>query len=100
MALLFPSTLLAGQIYGSLTAGGKGVAGAAVEIDCGGAITRGSTAPDGTYRIDVRQEGQCTFTLPDYAGRPSAVIFSKPEPSLYHFELVSRPDRTYELRRR
>ncbi len=100
MALFFPAVLYAGQIYGSITSGGKGVAKAAIEINCGGAITKGATAADGSYRIPVPQQGQCTLMLPDYAGRPSAVIFSNPNPSLYNFELVRRPDGNYELRRR
>jgi hypothetical protein len=99
-ALLFPSVLYAGQINGSVTSAGKGVARAAIEINCSGAITKGATAPDGSYRIAVSQQGQCTFTLPDYAGRPSAVIFSNPDTSSYNFELVSKPDGSFELRRK
>lgn len=100
IALLLPAVLYAGQIYGSITSAGRGVARANIEINCSGAITRGATAADGSYRIPVPQQGQCTLMLPDYAGRPSAVIFSNPNPSLYNFELVRRPDGNYELRRR
>lgn len=100
IVLLLPAVLYAGQIYGSITSGGKGVARANIEINCGGAITKGVTAADGSYRINVPQQGQCTLTLPDYAGRPAAVIFSNPNPSPYNFELVRRADGNYELRRR
>jgi hypothetical protein len=101
IALLFPAVLYAGQIYGTIVLDGKGVPNATIEIACDGKVTtNGVTAADGSYRVNVRQEGQCTLALPKYAGRPSAVIFSSPNPSAYHFELVRRPDGNYELRRR
>lgn len=97
--ILFPSVLHAGQVYGSITEAGRGVASAAIEINCGGAVTTGATAADGSYRINVPQEGQCTLTLSGYAGRPSAVVFSYPNPSQYDFEVV-RTSGNYQLRRR
>jgi hypothetical protein len=100
ISLISPAVLCAGPIYGSVIAGGRGVARANIEINCNGAITRGATADDGSYRINVPQQGQCALSLPDYAGRPSAVIFSNPNPAPFSFELVQRPDRSYELRRR
>lgn len=98
--LILPSALFAGQIYGSVTSSGHGVARAAIEINCNGAITSGNTAPDGSYRINVPQQGQCTLSLPAYSGRPSAVVFSYPDPSQYDFELFAGPNGAYQLRRR
>ena len=97
--VLFPSLLHAGQIFGSITAGGKGVAGAAIEISCGGAVTTGSTSGDGSYRINVPQQGQCTLTLSGYEGRPSSAVFSYPNPRQYDFELVGA-NKSYQLRKR
>lgn len=88
LALLSPAALYAGQIFGSVTSGGHPVPRAAIEIRCGQATTPGVTAPDGSYRINVPQQGQCTLTLTGYAGRPSAVVFSYPNPSQFDFELV------------
>lgn len=98
--VLVPSALYAGQIYGSVTSSGSSVSKAAVEIHCGQATTGGSTAGDGSYRINVPQQGQCSLTLPGYSGRPSAVVFSYPNPSQYDFDLVRHPEGSYELRRR
>ena len=80
IAVLFPTILYAGQIYGSVISAGKGVARAEIEITCRGSTTptSGVTAADGSYRINVPQEGQCTFAMPGYPGRPSAIIFSNP----------------------
>lgn len=100
IVLLFVAVLYAGQIYGSIIFQGKGVSKATIEITCREGTTSGVTAADGTYRVNVSQEGQCTLSLPDFAGRPSAVIFSGPSPSAYNFELVRHPDGSYELRRR
>ena len=98
--VVLPAVLSAGQIYGSLTAGGRAIPRAGITINCGGAVTAGATADDGSYRMNVPQQGRCTFELPGYQGRPSAGVFSYPNPAQYDFDLVRRPDGNYELRRR
>jgi hypothetical protein len=101
LVLFAPAVLYAGQIYGTIVSGGQPLKGASIEIKCGTepAVT-GSTAADGAYRINVPQEGQCTFALTGYEGRPSATIFSGPNPAAYNFELAKLADGKYELRRR
>jgi hypothetical protein len=101
IALFVPSALYAGQIYGTIVSEGQGLKGAAIEIQCGKeAAVTGTTAADGAYRINVPQQGQCTLALPSYAGRPSAVIFSGPNPSAFNFDLVKLGDGKFELKRR
>jgi hypothetical protein len=102
LVLFVPAVLEAGQIYGTVVSGGQGVKGATIEIQCGtdAAPVTGSTAGDGSYRINVPDQGQCVLALPSFEGRPSATIFSTPNPSMYNFELTKRADGTYELRRR
>lgn len=97
--ILLPGVVYAGRIYGSVIAEGKGVANTAIEIDCGGTVTKGSTTGDGSYRIDVTPQGKCTFTLAGHPDRPSAVVFSFPDPSQYDFEVV-KSDGKVTLRRR
>ena len=75
--IMSPITLHAGQIYGSISSGGRAVQNAAIEINCGGNATPGATVGDGAYRINVPQQGQCTLTLTGVAGRPSAVGISR-----------------------
>jgi hypothetical protein len=101
LALFVPAVVYAGQIYGTIVSEGQGVKGASIEIQCGKeeAVT-GSTAADGSYRINVPQQGQCTLALPSHEGRPSATVFSSPNPALYNFELTKQADGKYELRRR
>jgi len=101
IALLSPALLCAGQIYGTLTFAGRGVARANIKISCNSAQPNpGTTGADGSYRINVPQQAQCTLTLPDYAGSPSMTGFSNPNPAPYNLELFKRPDGNYELRRR
>ena len=97
--LQLPVTAFAGQIYGSLTTGGAAVPKADIEINCGGNVTRAATSSDGSYRANVPQQGRCTLTVASFPGRPSAAVFSYPNPAQYDFQLVKRPDGSYELRR-
>ena len=100
LVVLAPTVVCAGPIYGTIVSGGQPVRGAAIEIQCGKEAATGSTAGDGAYRINVSSQGQCTLALPRFQGRPSATIFSSPNPASYNFELAKRADGNYELRRR
>jgi len=88
----------AGQLYGSIVEAGKPVASAPISISCAGAETTGTTGADGQYRINVSQEGRCSFSLPSHAGKPTAVVFSQAAPSAYNFEVAKKPDGSFELR--
>src|SRR4029079_10408883 len=100
VALSIPSLANVGQVYGTIVLDGKGLGGANVEITCGSdPAVKGTTAGDGAYRINVPQQGQCTLVLPDQAGKPSAMVFSTPNPALFNFELV-KAGNGYELKRR
>jgi len=100
IVVAIPSIVHAGQVYGTIVMDGKGVGGANVEISCGSdPAVKGTTAADGAYRINVPQQGQCTLVMPAHAGKPSATVFSSPNPALYNFELV-KAGNGYELKRR
>lgn len=100
IVVAIPSIVHAGQVYGAIVMDGKGVGGANVEISCGSdPAVKGTTAADGAYRINVPQQGQCTLVVPNQAGKPSATVFSSPNPALYNFELV-KAGNGYELKRR
>jgi hypothetical protein len=100
-ALSASAVLSAGQIYGTIVADNQPVKDTDIEIKCGEeAALKGKTAADGAYRINVPQEGQCALTLPTYEGRPSATIFSTPNPALYNFAVVKNAEGKFELKRR
>ena len=101
VTVLLSAAVSAGQIYGTIVLEGQGLKSAAIEIQCGKeAAVTGTTAADGSYRINVSQQGQCTLTLPSYEGRPSAAIFSGPNPAAYNYELVKLANGKFELKRR
>ena len=100
-ALALSAVLSAGQIYGTIVADNQPVKDTDIEIKCGDeAPLKGKTAADGAYRMNVPQQGQCALTLPTYAGKPSATIFSTPNPALYNFAVVKNADGKFELKRR
>ena len=100
-ALSVSAVLSAGQIYGTIVAENQPVKDTDIEIKCGeDAPLKGKTAADGAYRINVPKQGQCSLTLPTYAGKPSATIFSTPNPALYNFTVVKNAEGKFELKRR
>jgi hypothetical protein len=95
------AVLSAGQIYGTIVADGQPIKDTDIEIKCGEeAPSKGKTAADGAYRINVPQQGQCSLSLPTYMGKPTAMIFSTPNPTLYNFQVVKVAEGKFELRRR
>ena len=101
LALSLSAVLSAGQVYGTIVADNQPVKDTDIEIACGeDPPVKGKTAADGAYRLNVPQQGQCTLTLPTYAGKPSATIFSTPNPALYNFTVVKNAEGKFELRRR
>ena len=101
LALSASAVLSAGPIYGTIVADGQPVKDTDIEIKCGEEEpSKGKTAADGAYRINVSQQGQCSLSLPTYMGKPAAMIFSTPNPTLYNFQVVKAADGKVELRRR
>jgi len=100
-AIFLSAVVSAGPIYGTIVAENQPVKDTEFEIKCGeDAPVKGKTAADGAYRINVPKEGQCSLTLPTYAGKPSASIFSTPNPTLYNFAVVKNAEGKFELKRR
>ena len=100
-ALSVSVVVSAGQIYGTIVAENQPVKDTDIEIKCGeDPPIKGKTAADGAYRINVPAQGQCSLTLPTYTGKPSATIFSTPNPTAYNFTVVKNAEGKYELKRR
>jgi|SRR5215813_8218816 len=99
ICIFLPGVTYAGQIYGSLTSGGRAVANTVVSVDCGGGrISRGRTSADGSYQVNATGEGRCTLALPEKPGA-WAFVFSYRSATHYDFELVQTGN-AYELRSR
>ena len=92
--------LSGGQIFGTLTEGGKAVAGGAeVVVDCSGEQAKGKTDNFGAFRVNVQKTGRCTLTLTYKGQTPTATIPSLSEPVTADFELQMQ-DGKYKLVRR
>jgi hypothetical protein len=99
-ALGFALPLFGGQIFGTLTEGGKAVAsGVEVAVDCTGELVKGKTDNFGAYRVNVQKTGRCTITLAYKGQKPAATIPSLSEPVSADFELQLK-DGKYTLVRR
>ncbi len=92
--------LSGGQIFGTLTEGGKAVAGGVeVVVDCAGEQAKGTTDNFGAYRVTVQKTGRCTFTITYKGQKPTATIASLSEPVSADFDLQLQ-DGKYRLVRR
>jgi hypothetical protein len=92
--------LFGGQIFGTLTEGGKAVAkGVEVAIDCSGEQAKSTTDSFGAYRLNVQKTGRCTLTLAYKGQKPTATIASQSDPVSADFELQMQ-DGNYKLVRR
>ena len=61
---LVAAPALAGEMYGTITSGGKPVEGVPVEAACGGkAYPAVKTDKSGTYHLVVQEKGKCTLTV-------------------------------------
>jgi hypothetical protein len=98
LVVFLPAVLSAGQIYGSVTSGGRAVPRVGLAVTCGGSVTPGTTADDGTYRMNVPQ-GRCKFEVTGHQGAYAEIV-SYPNPTEHNFDLVRRPDGNFELRSR
>ena len=98
LACALPS--FGGQIFGTLTEGGKAVAsGVEVVVDCSGVQAKAKTDNFGAYRVNVQKTGKCTLTLTYKGQQPTATIASQSEPVSADFELQAQ-DGKYKLVRR
>ena len=87
-------------MYGSIFFNGRALGRASISVACNGGGGNGSTLDDGTYRVNVRGEGRCTFTVTSgsFQGAARADVVSSPNSAQYNFVVV-RSGNGFELRR-
>ena len=87
--LCWSPVLLAGQVYGTLRDGGRGVAGVEIRIvQAAKEVAKGTTGPDGSYRITVNETGRCEFHASYKRQDVVANVASYATPVKYDFEFV------------
>jgi len=101
LLLSFTLPALAGEIFGTVTEGGKAVpAGVKVTIAAGEKSYEGETDKFGSYRIFVKEKGKCTITVhlkEDNA--PSAELVSFDKSMRYDWQVATEEGKTV-LRRK
>ena len=98
---LFASPLLAGEIYGTVTEGGKSVGeGVAIEVKCGEqSYPAAKTDKSGAYHLVVREKGKCALTVRYKDQTPSVDVASYDDGVQVDLVLESK-DGKYTLRRK
>lgn len=97
--IVCPACLYAGPIFGSIFFNNAALRGASIRISCSGrVVASGSTLDDGSYRINVPNEGRCTFSVSSNNIQASADVVSSSSAARYNFVVV-RGNGGYELRR-
>lgn len=99
--LLLPVQLLAGEIFGSITEGGKSV-GEKVKVEivaANKATYTTETDKNGSYRLFVKEKGKCTFTVHFNEQISSAELFSY-DKSLRYDWIVEAKEGKYSVRRK
>ena len=98
--LLFAATVKAGEIYGTVTDGGKPVAaGVKVEIKVAGKVYAGETDKFGSYRVIVKEKGKGVLTVHVNGQSPSLGLFSYDKSTRYDYVLEMK-DSTLSIRRK
>src|SRR4051812_35378014 len=71
------SLAIAGNVYGSITEGGKGVPqGVKLEVTCGANKYNGETDANGTFKLFVKDQGKCALKVSYQGQSPSFEINS------------------------
>jgi hypothetical protein len=98
--LLFASKMTAGELYGTITDGGKPIAsGVKVEITASGNAYSAETDKFGSYRVFVKEKGKCTLTLHVRNQAPAVGLVSYDNSTRYDWILETK-DGKLSLRRR
>ncbi len=98
LAVALPGAALAGEIFGTITAGGKPVKeGMKVTVTCGEKSASGATDKDGAYRVFAAEEGKCTLAVQVGEEAPSLTVHSYEDSARYNL-ILEKKDGKYVLR--
>ena len=100
LIILTVSSVLAGEIFGTIKADGKVVPkGLKVEITTPDTSYSAVTDNYGSYRLFVPQKGKCSLTVHYRQKAPSIQIYSYPKSTRYDF-IIEQKDTVFALKRK
>jgi hypothetical protein len=98
--LCFTSLALAGNVYGTITEGGKAVGqGVKLEIACGDKKYDTQTDGTGGFKIFVPDKGKCMLKV-NYQGQSPALEISSYEGSVQYDLILEKQGGQYTLKRK
>jgi len=98
--LLFISTTVAGELFGTISEANKPVAqGVKVEITAGDKTYSTETDKFGSYRLFVKEKGKCTLTISYKNQSPTFTVASFEKSTRYDLVLTEK-DGKYTLGRK
>ncbi len=100
VVLLCAGVALAGNVYGTITEGGKAVAPASkIEITCGSDKFNTETDANGAFKVFVKDQGKCELKLA-YQGQSPSFEINSFEGSVQYDLILEKKGNQYSLRRK
>ncbi len=101
LALCAGTTLFAGEIYGTVTEGGKSVGeGVGLVASCAGqGYPKVQTDKSGTYHVVVKEKGKCTLTV-SYKGQSPSIEVASYDEGVQVDLVLEVKDGKYAVRRK
>ena len=91
---------LAGNVYGTITEAGKGIAsGSKIEIACGADKYNTETDANGGFKVFVKDQGKCELKLA-YQGQTPTFEINSFEGSVQYDLVLEKKGTQYTLRRK
>jgi len=100
LMLLVSPVALAGEVYGTITEGGKPVGeGVAIEARCAQGSYPAKTDKSGTYHLVVKEKGKCHLTV-KYKNQSPAIDVASYDEGVQVDLVLEVKDGSYALRRK
>ena len=91
---------LAGNVYGTITESGKGIApGSKIEVTCGADKFNGETDANGAFKVFVKDQGKCELKLA-YQGQSPTIEVNSFEGSVQYDLILEKKGTQFTLRRK
>jgi hypothetical protein len=98
--LITSGIALAGNVYGTITESGKGIAqGSKIEITCGADKYNTETDANGGFKVFVKDQGKCELKLA-YQGQTPTFEINSFEGSVQYDLILEKKGTQYTLRRK
>ena len=101
LVLVFTLPARAGNVYGSITEGGKAIAaGSKLEVTCGANKYAGETDANGGFKMFVKDTGKCSLKVSYQNQNPTFEINSFEGSVQYDLVLEKQQNGQYSLKRK